>query len=70
MIYFGFTYCPDVCPISLMKMAKAVDNVKESKESQYFELVPLFVSVDPNRDSNERIEEYVKIFHKDLVGLT
>lgn len=70
LIYFGFTYCPDVCPVSLMKMAKALDNVRASKEGAYFDLVPLFVSVDPNRDSNERIEEYCKIFHKDLVGLT
>ena len=70
LIYFGFTYCPDVCPVSLMKLAKAVDKVKQSKEYAYFDIVPIFVSVDPNRDSNERIEEYVKIFHPDLVGLT
>lgn len=70
LIYFGFTYCPDVCPVSLMKLAKAVDKVKASKEYAYFDIVPIFVSVDPNRDSNERIEEYVKIFHPDLIGLT
>lgn len=70
LIYFGFTYCPDVCPISLMKMSKALDKVRASKEGKYFEIVPIFVSVDPNRDSNERIEEYVKIFHKDIIGLT
>lgn len=70
LIYFGFTYCPDVCPVSLMKMARALDKVKESKEYRYFDLQPLFVSVDPDRDSNERIEEYVKLFHPDLKGLT
>ena len=70
LIYFGFTYCPDVCPVSLMKLARAVDMVKESKEYAYFDIVPIFVSVDPNRDSNERIEEYCKIFHPDLLGLT
>ena len=70
LIYFGFTYCPDVCPVSLMKVAKALDKVKASKEYAYFDLVPIFVSVDPDRDSNERIEEYTKIFHPDLVGLT
>ena len=70
LIYFGFTYCPDVCPVSLMKLAKAVDNVKASKEYAYFDIVPIFVSVDPDRDSHERIEEYTKIFHPDLVGLT
>ena len=70
LIYFGFTFCPDVCPVSLMKLAKAVDKVKASKEYAYFEIVPIFVSVDPNRDSNQRIEEYVKIFHPDMIGLT
>lgn len=70
LIYFGFTYCPDVCPVSLMKLSRALDKVKESKEYAYFDIVPIFVSVDPNRDSNERIDEYVKIFHPDLMGLT
>lgn len=55
LIYFGFTFCPDVCPVSLMKMAKALNQVKASKEYNYFELEALFVSVDPDRDSNERI---------------
>ncbi len=53
-----------------MKLSKALDKVKESKEYAYFDIVPIFVSVDPNRDSNERIEEYCKIFHPDMVGLT
>lgn len=70
LIYFGFTFCPDVCPVSLMKMSNALNMVKESKEYTYFDLEALFVSVDPDRDSNERIEEYCKIFHPDLKGLT
>jgi len=53
-----------------MKMASALNKVRESKEYAYFDLEPIFVSVDPNRDSNIRIEEYVKIFHPDLIGLT
>ena len=53
-----------------MKMASAVNKVKASKEYAYFDLEPIFVSVDPNRDSYTRIEEYVKIFHPDLIGLT
>jgi len=70
LIYFGFTYCPDVCPVSLMKLASAINKVRAAKEYSYFDLDAIFVSVDPNRDSNERIEEYVKIFHPDLIGLT
>ena len=70
LIYFGFTFCPDVCPVSLMKMSKALQRVRESKEFKYFDLEALFVSVDPDRDSNERIEEYCKIFDEKLIGLT
>jgi protein SCO1 len=70
LIYFGFTYCPDVCPISLIKMAKTINKVRESKEYNFFDLDAIFVSVDPDRDSNKRIDEYTKIFHPDLVGLT
>ena len=70
MIYFGFTFCPDLCPVSLMKMAKTLNNVHASKEYAYFDLEGIFVSVDPDRDSLERIEEYVKIFHPALIGLT
>jgi protein SCO1/2 len=51
LIYFGFTYCPDICPVSMIKMAKALKSVRESKEFRYFDLEALFVSVDPDRDS-------------------
>lgn len=70
LIYFGFTFCPDICPVSLNKMARAMNIVKKSKEYQYFDLEALFVSVDPDRDSNERIEEYCKLFDPSLIGLT
>jgi protein SCO1/2 len=53
-----------------MKMSKAMEIVKKSKEYNYFDLEAIFVSVDPDRDSNERIEEYCKIFDKSLIGLT
>ena len=70
MIYFGFTFCPDVCPVSLMKMANAMNIVKKSKEFNYFDLEAIFVSVDPDRDTNERIEEYCKIFDPSIIGLS
>jgi len=53
-----------------MKMSKALQKVRESKEYKYFDLEAIFVSVDPDRDSNERIEEYCKIFDEKLIGLT
>jgi len=52
LIYFGFCNCPDICPTSLFKLGKAVSKVKQSPEAQYFSLRSVFVSVDPDRDSD------------------
>eukprot|EP00343_Euplotes_focardii_P011023 CAMPEP_0205827902 /NCGR_PEP_ID=MMETSP0206-20130828/33452_1 /ASSEMBLY_ACC=CAM_ASM_000279 /TAXON_ID=36767 /ORGANISM="Euplotes focardii, Strain TN1" /LENGTH=339 /DNA_ID=CAMNT_0053129221 /DNA_START=16 /DNA_END=1032 /DNA_ORIENTATION=- len=70
LIYFGFTMCPDVCPVSLNKASKARRRVMQSKEYKYFDLESVFVSLDPDRDSPERIEQYCNIFDKDMIGLT
>lgn len=70
LIYFGFTQCPDVCPMSLQKIAKALNKIRQSKEYKYFDLECLFVSVDPDRDSYERIKSYCEIFNKNIIGLT
>lgn len=51
-------------------MAKALNMVKASKEYNFFDLDAIFVSCDPDRDSNERIEEYCKIFDPSIIGLT
>jgi protein SCO1/2 len=70
LIYFGFTQCPDVCPMSLNKISKVLDKVKMSKEYKYFDLECIFVSVDPDRDTPERIANYCKLFNKSIIGLT
>jgi protein SCO1/2 len=70
LIYFGFTQCPDVCPMSLNKISKVLDKIKISKEYKYFDLECIFVSVDPDRDTPERIENYCKLFNKSIIGLT
>lgn len=70
LIYFGFTMCPDVCPVSLNKVAKAKRAVRKSKEYKYFDLESVFVSLDPDRDTPERIKKYCKIFDDDMYGLT
>lgn len=59
-----------MCPISLSKISKAVKKVKESNEYKYFDIETVFVSVDPDRDTNKRIEEYCKLFDRDMIGLT
>jgi len=70
LIYFGFTMCPDVCPVSLNKASKAKRKVQESKEYKYFDLESIFVSLDPDRDTPERIAQYCSIFDQDMIGLT
>lgn len=66
LLYFGFTMCPDICPDELEKMAEAVNLVEKAGK----EIVPVFVSIDPERDTVKRVKEYVKEFHPKLLGLT
>ena len=66
LIYFGFTYCPDICPTDLQAMAQAVDQLGPAGEL----VQPLFISVDPERDTAEHLAQYVPSFHPRLIGLT
>ncbi len=66
LIYFGYTFCPDVCPTSLSVMADAIDMIGDKAAG----LVPIFVTVDPARDTPEQMKMYVAYFHPALVGLT
>ena len=64
LIYFGFTYCPDVCPITLLTMANVLDKLENEK------IIPLFITVDPERDNEEILSNYVTAFHDKIIGLT
>lgn len=55
LLYFGFCNCPDICPNSLHKLSKAIENVKVMPEAKYINLKSVFVSVDPDRDTFDRI---------------
>lgn len=66
LVYFGFTYCPDACPTELQAMGQAVDRLGPKGEA----VQPVFVSVDPERDTPEMVGQYVKAFHPRMVGLT
>ena len=50
LIYFGFTNCPDICPLSLQKLTNAVKHIQKMPEKKYFDLKTIFVSIDPDRD--------------------
>jgi len=66
LIYFGYTFCPDVCPTELAEMTQALDLLGEDAER----LQPVFVSIDPERDTPEAVGQYAELFHPRLIGLT
>lgn len=66
LIYFGYTFGPDVCPVALQDMSFALDALGESAA----QVQPLFITVDPARDTPEVLAEYAALFHPRLVALT
>ncbi|KAI8927073.1 SCO1/SenC-domain-containing protein [Entophlyctis helioformis] len=70
LLYFGYTFCPDVCPEELEKMAVIVDGLNHNAGYSEDTIVPIFISCDPKRDSVESIREYLKDFHPKFVGMT
>lgn len=68
LFYFGFTFCPDICPNELVKMSKAVDII--SKRKNVPEVVPVFITLDPYRDSCAQVGAYARDFHPGMLALT
>jgi len=66
LVYFGYTFCPDVCPLDMARNADAVDKL----EAQGIEVTPVFISIDPDRDTPEALAEYAAMLHPKLVALT
>jgi cytochrome oxidase Cu insertion factor (SCO1/SenC/PrrC family) len=67
LIYFGFTYCPAICPTELQKITAAMNTLEPALAEN---IQPLFISIDPERDTVSVMREYVKLFHPRLQGLT
>ena len=66
LIYFGYTHCPDVCPTELQALSLALDMLGTEGDA----VQPLFITVDPERDTPSQLAEYVTSFHPRLVALT
>jgi cytochrome oxidase Cu insertion factor (SCO1/SenC/PrrC family) len=66
LVYFGFTYCPDICPTDLQAIGLAMDQLGAAGDA----VQPLFVTLDPERDTSARLADYVTMFHPRLIGLT
>jgi len=68
VIYFGYTYCPDVCPITLETLGKAVESLKDYNITAK-DLLLLYVTLDPARDTSEALDEYAMWFYPNGMGI-
>lgn len=67
LLYFGYTYCPDVCPTSLAATAEGLNRLTPEELAK---VAMIFISVDPQRDTPARLKEYAEFFHPRIVGAT
>jgi len=70
IVYFGYTYCPDVCPTDVQNIALGLKKFEKSDPQLAAQVVPIFVTVDPARDKPAVLKQFVSAFHPRLIGLT
>jgi protein SCO1/2 len=66
LVYFGYTFCPDVCPLDTARNAEAVDILEEMG----LDVTPIFITIDPARDTPEKMGEFASIMHPKMIGLS
>lgn len=70
IMYFGYSYCPDVCPVDLQKIMQGLAVAEKADPELAAKIQPIFVTIDPERDKPEQLKQYVSAFHPRLIGLT
>lgn len=70
IVYFGFSHCPDVCPTDLALIGQALGRLEKRRPAAGARVQPLFITVDPERDTPAALKPYVAAFHPRLIGLT
>ena len=70
IVYFGYAYCPDVCPFDVQRMMQGYARFKEENPELAAQVQPIFVTIDPERDTPEVVGEFTSAFSDDLIGLT
>lgn len=70
IVYFGYTFCPDVCPVDVQNIAAALKLVEAKDADLGRRVVPIFITVDPARDTPAVLKQFVAAFHPRMVGLT
>ena len=70
IVYFGYSYCPDVCPVDLQKIAAGFALFEKQQPERAAKIQPIFITIDPERDMPAVLKQYVGAFHPRLIGLT
>lgn len=70
IMYFGYTFCPDVCPTDVQAIGAALKSLEQTDPAVAAKIVPIFVTVDPTRDTPAVLKTFVSAFHPRMVGLT
>ncbi|MFO6447986.1 SCO family protein [Erythrobacter sp. NE805] len=70
VVYFGYTFCPDVCPTDVQRIAQGLKKLKAEDPAKAAKIVPIFISVDPERDTPQVVGAFAAAFSPDMVGLT
>jgi protein SCO1/2 len=70
VLYFGYAYCPDVCPLDVQRMMQGFARFKEAEPELAAQVQPIFVTIDPARDTPAVVGEFTRAFSSDLLGLT
>jgi protein SCO1/2 len=66
LVFFGFTHCPDICPLGLTKMSEVLDGLGKDRKK----VAPIFITVDPERDTPDKMKIFLENFPHDFIGLT
>jgi len=70
LIYFGYTFCPDVCPVDVQNLMKGYRKIEATRPELAARIQPIFITVDPERDTPAVLKQFVGAFHPKLIGLT
>jgi protein SCO1/2 len=70
IVYFGYTFCPDVCPVDMQTIGAALRTLETKDAAKAAKVVPIFITVDPARDTPPVLKQFVGAFHPRMVGLT
>lgn len=70
LLYFGYSFCPDICPVDLQKLMRGLAQFEKAAPERGAKIQPLFITVDPARDTSEALKPFVARYHPRLLGLT